>query len=80
MESAQDLWRIPALPPPPGKESNFLDPLDHGLIFIVVGPISMALLVIFVLLRLFAKVWVLRSFGWDDCRFYLISERFVTLI
>ena len=68
MESIKDIRMIPALPPPPGSKSNFIDPVDHGVIYIAVGSVGLVLVVLFVLLRLYVKVWILRLFGWDDSK------------
>lgn len=66
MDKAQDLQMTPLMPPPPGLQSNFVNPDDQGVIYIVVGSIGMAFAMIFVSLRFYAKTWVLRSIGWDD--------------
>lgn len=66
MDNAQYLQMTPAVQPPPGSQSNFVNPDDIGVIYIVVGSIGMAFAMVFVSLRFYAKVWVLRSIGWDD--------------
>lgn len=66
------LDHVPAMAPPPGQKSNFVDPENRNEVMIIVITISMALFLIFVGLRIYAR---LRSSGrlvWDDC----ISQHF----
>jgi len=61
-----DLSQIPALTPPPGVIPNFVHPQNEAYIPVVVISICFTLLVFFVSLRFYAKIWVLHAFGWDD--------------
>ena len=57
----------PALPPPPGKHSNFINPEDnsvHILIAAVVAPIVAG---IFVAMRLVTRTMLTKMLGCDDC-------------
>jgi hypothetical protein len=62
-----ELWsNIPAMPPPPGVTPNFVDPRNRTNVYIVVYTTFTSLVVLFVSLRLYAKIWITRSIGWDD--------------
>ncbi|GAW17944.1 hypothetical protein ANO14919_074130 [Xylariales sp. No.14919] len=68
-ESNEDwslLEQIPALPPPPGVQSNFHDPeTREGLATIVVG-VTYGLMLVFLGLRIYARVRITSSLGIDD--------------
>ncbi|KAI8944743.1 hypothetical protein F4801DRAFT_570613 [Xylaria longipes] len=60
------LEQIPALPPPPGVQSNFDNPeTREGLAKIVVG-LTYGLMVIFLALRIYTRVRITNSLGIDD--------------
>ncbi|KAF2962958.1 hypothetical protein GQX73_g10617 [Xylaria multiplex] len=60
------LERIPALPPPPGVESNFHDPeTREGLARIVVG-LTYGLMLVFLALRIYARIGLTGSLHVDD--------------
>lgn len=62
---------IPLGAPPAGQLSNFENPDTRGPAVVVVCSVFIALMWPFLLLRLYSKVWVIRSFGWDDGKFSL---------
>lgn len=62
---------IPLGAPPAGQSSNFENPDTRGPAVVVVCSVFIALMWPFLLLRLYSKVWVIRSFGWDDGKFSL---------
>lgn len=67
--SMAELSRTPALPPPDGVLSNFIDPPSRANSYIIVNSIALALMILCVSLRLYAKIWIIRSPGWDDGKY-----------
>ena len=63
MESFEN---YPLQPPPPGVTSNFSNPENRGPAIVVLCSVFIALMWPIFLLRLYSKLWVIRSFGWDD--------------
>ncbi|MCJ1315795.1 hypothetical protein MMC15_001115 [Xylographa vitiligo] len=61
-----DLSMIPALAPPPGTTSNFVNPPSLATSTIVCSTIFLALATAFVLVRLYANFRITHSIGWDD--------------
>ena len=57
---------VPALAPPPGVIPNFTAANPRADIYIIICSVALGLAFIFVLLRLYAKLWINRSPGWDD--------------
>ncbi len=56
----------PAMPPPPGVQSNFTDPPTAGsdlYIFTIVGLVIASL---FLVMRLYTKAYILKKFGAED--------------
>ena len=66
MDSSSFIENIPFGAPPPGQSSNFENPETRGPAVAVVCSVFIALLWPILLLRLYSKVWVTHSFGWDD--------------
>ncbi|KAI2464613.1 hypothetical protein F4781DRAFT_439417 [Annulohypoxylon bovei var. microspora] len=56
----------PARPPPPGRESNFTNPESRCYELIIPIAVFTALNVILVLLRIYSRLRITRSFGADD--------------
>ncbi|KAF7596947.1 hypothetical protein BBP40_011313 [Aspergillus hancockii] len=52
--------------PPPGKTSNFIDPPYIGTKFLVVNCVFLPIAVISLLVRTWTRVFIVRSFRWDD--------------
>lgn len=61
-----DMENYPAVPPPPGVTPNFVDPETRAPVVIVFSAISLGLMWPVLATRTYTKVWILRSFGWDD--------------
>lgn len=57
---------FPLQPPPPGQTSNFNNPESRGPAIITVCSVFVGIMWPILVLRLYSKVWVIRSFGWDD--------------
>lgn len=63
------LSHIPALAPPPGETSNFVNPECQRVPLVVLNSVFVGLMIIFVSVRLYTKGFVTRSLGWEDCGF-----------
>ena len=61
-----DLSKIPSAKPPPGVEPNFIDPVSRAYDLRVACGTITAITMIFVSLRMYGKVFVVRSIGWED--------------
>jgi len=59
---------IPALAPPPGVRPNFKDPLSLETPLRVSVCLVMALMLVFVSLRVYTRLRITREFGAEDCK------------
>ena len=57
---------VPALAPPPGVMPNFAAHNERADVYKVLCSILLAILYIFLCLRLYAKMWIKRNPGFDD--------------
>ena len=74
--TSSDFFRnIPAMPPPPGVESNFDNPPSLALHLIVVNAVFLPLMVIAVGIRLYVRVFIAKAPGWDDCKLVANGEK-----
>ena len=64
----QLLEDIPALPPPPGVVSNFVNPPTLGPTLIAINAVFLPLTMIAVTIRIYVKGHIIRAIGWDDCK------------
>lgn len=67
MSSIKD---FPALRPPPGVKSNFVDPPSLVPSAIVVESIFLPLMILAVLTRIFVRAKITKGWGWDDCKIF----------
>lgn len=58
---------LPALAPPPGVMPNFDAYNERAEIYKILCSILLAILYLFICLRLYAKIWIKRNPGLDDC-------------
>lgn len=59
--------KVPLVPPPPGVVYNLINPASRAYQIHVVSSVFLALMVVFVAIRIYAK-WVLqKTRTWDDC-------------
>lgn len=65
---------IPAMAPPAGQTSNFVDPPYTGTKFLVVNCVFLPLAFIALGVRTWTRAFVVRSFRWDDCESELIPQ------
>ena len=47
-------------------EANYVDPEKRGPALVILTAVFMALVLVFVLMRLYVYIRLLRRFGWDD--------------
>lgn len=59
----------PAMAPPAGKVSNFVNPAYAGTKFVVVNCVFLTLAVSSLCIRTWTRLFVVRSFRWDDCMY-----------
>ena len=57
---------LAALPPPPGVQSNFIDPEDRGHVLVGVATFLFSLSTCFFLNRVYTKALIVRRASWDD--------------
>lgn len=65
---------IPAMAPPAGQASNFVDPPYTGTKLLVVNCVFLPLALIALGVRTWTRAFVVRSFRWDDCESKLIPQ------
>lgn len=63
----------PAVPPPPGHDSNFTNPESRCYELVIVITVFACLIVIVLILRIYLRLKITRSFGADDCMCTTIS-------
>ena len=59
----------PLIPPPPGVTPNFTNPPDHGRLQIVVTSFLLGVTAVFLLSRVYLKVYIIKKYTWDDRKF-----------
>lgn len=59
---------MPALPPPAGQISDFVNPDYNGASFVAVTSVFLALAVISLTIRVWTRVFIVGNFGTDDCK------------
>lgn len=62
-----DLSKLPALLPPKGVESNFVNPYSIGPKSTSLIAIFLALMGLCVSIRFYTKIFIKHAWGWDDC-------------
>ena len=70
---------VPALVPPKGVTQNFAAHNGQADLYIVLCSISLALVYLFIALRMYSKIWVNRTPGIDDCERDKPSTSFLVL-
>ena len=58
----------PVRPPPPGQDSNFINPESRSYQLVIIISILSAFIALLVPLRVYTRLRITRSFGADDCR------------
>ena len=65
---------MPALAPPPGVTPNFAAHNERADVYKILCSILLAILYIFLGLRLYAKMWIKRNPGFDDRKAPMIHQ------
>lgn len=58
----------PAMPPPPGLETNFVDPPSRQPAIIAMSAVFVSLMLLVVSVRTYTRTRILKSWGWDDSK------------
>lgn len=59
----------PALAPPPGVTPNFVNPYNQNKVTITLISVCLPATTLFLLIRMYSKVRLIKSHGWEDCKF-----------
>ena len=63
-----DLTHVPALAPPAGVTSNFINPESRALIVVIPSIVCLVLITVFSLLRFYTNLWIKRSIRAEDSK------------
>ena len=63
-----DPAHIPLLPPPAGVISNFVNPVSQAKAIKAVSIICMVFVSVTFAMRMYARLWIKRTFQKDDCK------------
>ncbi|CAD0024878.1 unnamed protein product [Aureobasidium pullulans] len=61
-----DYWQVPAATPPNGTTSNFVNPPSVGNRQTITNIITLIIMIVVVLLRLYTRIFIVKSVGYDD--------------
>ena len=64
--SSSDILTQPFLPPPPGVVANPLYPQTRGSDLTVTCSVFLSIMIFFVSIRTYTKLWITRKVTWDD--------------
>ena len=64
----------PAARPPPGVEPNFVDPTNLDTAVITVLSVCLTITSFAVLIRLYTKLFVMKSAAYEDCKYRLFRS------
>ena len=64
---SSSLSSLPLAPPPPGVTPNFVNPESRTDQIYVISAVWLAFMILMMMVRMYAKFFVLRSRTWDDC-------------
>ena len=80
--NAVQIAQMPAALPPPGVKPNPVDPYTTGPIAIVICSILLFIMLVFVSIRLYVKLKIVRKFTPDDCKYFGLTfmDALLTLI
>ena len=60
------LLQLPGLTPPPGITANFTNSRNRGPVLIIVNGILLGLMTVFIAIRFYTKLAIVRKVSWDD--------------
>ncbi|KAF1996574.1 hypothetical protein P154DRAFT_498471 [Amniculicola lignicola CBS 123094] len=61
-----DPTKYPAAVPPPGVVPNLVNPVSRAHATIIFNAVFTAFMLVFVVMRMYTKAFVVKQFGWDD--------------
>ena len=64
--SSFEFLNQPFSPPPPGVVPSQLNPQTQGYVMITTCSVFLAIMIVFVSVRVYAKLWIIRKVTWDD--------------
>ena len=62
---------LPALQPPVGVKSNFVNPEERGSLLTSVATVLFCLMMSLYVNRVYTKLYIVHKTSWDDCRYNL---------
>ena len=62
------LRTFPALPPPLGVQSNFVNPEDRSHALRAVASFLLCFMTFFYVFRVYTNAFIIRRAAWDDCK------------
>lgn len=71
-----EIWNLPALPPPPGQKSNFVNPDSRDTELIVMNAVFLSATAVAVVVRFVARRSAKDVVGWDGSK----TARFVLVV
>lgn len=71
--------QVPALEPPPGTVPNFTNAENRGAVLIIINGILLAVMAIFMVIRVYTKSVIIRKLSWDNLTISFSAFRAVTL-
>jgi hypothetical protein len=83
MDPNVDYWNVPAATPPNGTIPNFINPPSIGHRQTKTNIVVLVIMIIVVFLRLYTRIFIVKSFGYDDCTYksiYLLVLNYATFI
>jgi hypothetical protein len=69
MDPTVDYWTVPAATPPHGIIPNFIDPPSIGYRQTTTNIVVLVIMIVVVALRLYTRIFIVKSFGYDDCTY-----------
>ena len=69
----QALLNGPAGPPPPGVTPNFVNPPNHTTLAIAVMTVGLTASTLVLLMRIYTKVYLIRSLALEDCEYTTVA-------
>lgn len=66
-EGTASLDGVPAAPPPSGVSANLVNPSSERLVLLLVGSIFVTIMLLFVFVRIYTKIKIVKKSSPDDC-------------
>lgn len=59
---------VGAMPPPPGVVPDFVSPVSRAKMDTILHAICLAVVTVFLVLRIYTRKFISRWLSWDDCK------------